>query len=254
METDSRSESVIVGGFKVTRRSRQRLTDLIVETVLLAGDTKPSLLFDINGHALALAKNDPVFRDALNQADILHLDSEPLVKISRWMTNTPVEERSATTDLFYDFSEAFAARQISCYFLGATDEVLQTCSERMRSLYPDLKIVGMRNGYFAREEIPEIVAAINATGADVLWVGMGKPREQIFSLDIREHFKGKWIVTCGGCFDFAAGNYKRAPLFVQKIGLEWLHRLILRPRALFWRYLTTNPVAIYLALRHSREL
>lgn len=246
-------DSVIVAGVKVTRKSRAELTDHVVQTTLDATPHPPRLLFDINGHAVGLCRSDPRYAESLKSADVVHVDSEPLVIASRLLTTTPVRGRSATTDLFYDFAEGFQANGISCYFLGATDAVIEECVARMKFLYPDLLIAGYRNGYFDEAALPAIVADINATKADILWVGLGKPKEQFVSLAMRESFEGRWIVTCGGCFDFAAGHYQRAPIFLQKIGLEWLHRMVLRPRQLFWRYLTTNPVALYAALRHTRR-
>ncbi|TCQ28831.1 exopolysaccharide biosynthesis WecB/TagA/CpsF family protein [Rhizobium sp. PP-CC-3G-465] len=246
-------DSVIVAGVKVTRKSRAELTEHVVQTTLDATAHAPRLLFDLNGHAVGLCRSDPRYAESLVKADVVHVDSEPLVMVSRLLTTTPVRGRSATTDLFYDFAEGFQANGISCYFLGATDAVIEECVARMTFLYPQLIIAGYRNGYFDEAALPGVVADINATKADVLWVGLGKPKEQLVSLAIRDHFEGRWIITCGGCFDFAAGHYQRAPLFLQKIGLEWLHRMVLRPRQLFWRYLTTNPVALYIALRQTRN-
>lgn len=247
-------DSVIVAGVKVTRKSRAELTDHVVRTTLDTVPHAPRLLFDLNGHAVGLCRSDPRYAESLEIADIVHVDSEPLVMVSRLLTTTPVRERSATTDLFYDFAEGFEANGISCYFLGATETVIAECVAHMRENYPKLKIAGFRNGYFDEAALPGIVADINASKAAILWVGLGKPHEQFVSLKIREQFRGRWIVTCGGCFDFAAGAYKRAPLVLQKIGLEWLHRMVLRPRKLFWRYLTTNPIAFYVALRQTRRL
>ena len=76
-------------------------------------------------------------------------------------------------------------------------------------------------------------------------------REQLLAKRLHEQLRCSWIVTCGGCFNFVAGSYARAPLWMQQVGFEWLHRALSQPRFL-WRYLTTNPVAVYWILRRSR--
>jgi exopolysaccharide biosynthesis WecB/TagA/CpsF family protein len=256
-QDSSDDDSVIVAGVKVTRKSRSELTAYVVDKTLQAkGEAyaAPLVLFDVNGQALGLKQKDKAFAGSLEQADIIHVDSEPLVLASRLLTMTPVRERSATTDLFYDFAEAFEKNGISCYFLGASEHVISLCAQQMQARYPLLQIAGYRDGYFDEADLPDVVAAINSSEANILWIGMGKPREQHVALRVKEMFTGQWIVTCGGCFDFASGKSRRAPVFLQKIGLEWLHRLVLNPRRLFWRYLTTNPVALYIALRHTQEI
>jgi exopolysaccharide biosynthesis WecB/TagA/CpsF family protein len=115
-----------------------------------------------------------------------------------------------------------------------------------------LQIAGRRHGFFEPEDEQAICDEINASGADVLWVGLGVPLEYEFCLRHRSHLKPGWIVTCGGCFNFAIGAYKRAPGWMQRAGLEWLHRVWREPRRLFWRYAVTNPLAIFLLLTRTR--
>jgi N-acetylglucosaminyldiphosphoundecaprenol N-acetyl-beta-D-mannosaminyltransferase len=89
--------------------------------------------------------------------------------------------------------------------------------------------------------------------ADILWVGLGKPKEQTFVIRNKLLIKVPVIITCGGCYNFVTGDYKRAPLLFQKLGLEWLHRAVTEPRKLLWRYLTTNPHAIYCAIKYRHR-
>ena len=123
----------------------------------------------------------------------------------------------------------------------------------LRRSHPGVEIAGRRNGYFRRDEEARICDEINRSGADVLWVGLGVPLEYEFCLRNKDRLKVGWIVTCGGCFNFAAGDYVRAPQWMQKAGLEWLHRLWREPKRLFWRYLVTNPVAIAMLLLEHRQ-
>jgi len=121
----------------------------------------------------------------------------------------------------------------------------------VRRAYPDLNIAGFRHGYFAgREE--QVVAEINDCGPDILWVGMGVPNEQMFSLTWRARLTNVGLIkTSGGLFDFLSGRKSRAPQWMQSAGLEWLYRVALEPRRLLGRYLGTNPHALYLLLADS---
>jgi len=245
--------TVRVGGVPTARLSRRDMTERMLEDCVAArsGATAPKLVFDVNSHALALAFWNREFRSDLTAGDILHADGEAIVAASRFLTATPIPERSATTDFFHDAAGLAARSDLRFFLLGATEEINAACEARMKALHPGLQIVGRRNGYFTRNEEAAICEDINASNADVVWVGLGKPNEQAFCVRNRDKLKAGWIVTCGGCFNYVAGNYSRAPQWMQKSGLEWLHRLATNPRKLFWRYLTTNPVAIFLLLTQT---
>lgn len=157
--------------------------------------------------------------------------------------------------VFQNFTIAEAASQhgLNFYLLGATEEVNRQCEEKLRITYPRLNVVGRRNGYFNKDEEEGICAAINEAQADIVWVGLGKPKEQLFCVKNRNRLKVAWLVTCGGCYNFITGHYSRAPRWMQNIHLEWLHRMLTNPRELFWRYLTTNPHALYLIATRTND-
>src|SRR6185437_14268298 len=119
---------VRVGGVKTARLSRK---DLLAQTV-------------------ALAATDRSFREALDEADIVHADGQPIVLASRWLTGTPIPERSATTDFIHDAAQAAEHHGLRFYLLGGTEEVNARCAEILQRRYPRLAIAGRRNGYFAR--------------------------------------------------------------------------------------------------------
>lgn len=237
---------VTVGGLRTACVSRSQLGTLMVGDCLAArgGKRSPKLIFAANGHAIALAAFDAKFRSQLAAADLIHADGEPVVLASKLLTSTPVPERSATTDFLFD-AAAFAEKSgLKFFLLGSTEEINARAAEALKASNPGIAIAGRRNGYFRRDDEAAICEEINASGADVLWVGLGVPLEYEFCLRNKHRLKTGWIVTCGGCFNFAAGDYARAPRWMQKAGLEWLHRLWREPRRLFWRYAVTNPVAI----------
>lgn len=205
----------------------------------------PKLVFDANGHALSLAATDPEYRTDLDQADLIHADGAFLVSLSR-LTPTPIPERSATTDLIHDAAAAASERGLGFYLLGATEDVNRRCAETLARTYPGLRIVGRHDGFFG--DLDHVAEDIRAADPDVLWVGMGKPLEQRIALQLRDRTSVPWIVTCGGCFNFVVGSYRRAPPWMQRANLEWLHRLWSDPRKLFLRYAITSPHAVILVL------
>jgi exopolysaccharide biosynthesis WecB/TagA/CpsF family protein len=244
---------VVVGGVKTACVSRQQLGRLMVGDCLAArgGRRRPKLVFASNGHAVAMAGIDATFRRTFEAADLVHADGAPVVFASKVLTRTPIPERSATTDFLHDAAAMAQANGLKFFLLGATEEVNAACAAILGTSYPDLVIAGRRHGYFDAADEAAICDEINRTGADVLWVGLGVPLEYEFCERNRGRLRAGWIVTCGGCFNFAAGVYRRAPGWMQRTGLEWLYRLWREPRRLFWRYAITNPLAIFLLLTRT---
>jgi exopolysaccharide biosynthesis WecB/TagA/CpsF family protein len=211
----------------------------------------PKLVFASNGHAIALSAQDARFRETFAQADLIHADGQAAVFASRLLTGTPVPERSATTDFIHDAARIGAAHGLRFFLLGATEEANAETARILADTYPGLQIVGRLHGYFSEIDEDEIVDEINLTQPDVIWVGLSVPREYEFSVRNRGRLKAGWLVTCGGCFNFVTGAYRRAPEWMQAAGLEWLYRLAREPRRLFWRYAVTNPLAALLLLTRT---
>jgi len=247
-------KEVIVGGIKIACLTRHDLAALMVEECHAARRTPgrpPRLVDAANGNAIARAAVDADFRNHFQAADIIHADGLPVVLASRLLTKAPIPERSATTDYFLDAAAAAEANGFSFFLLGGSESVNARCAEILRQRYPGLRIAGRRHGYFAHEEEAAVCEEINASGADVVWVGLGVPLEQSFCARNKARLRAGWLVTCGGCFNYVTGDYPRAPLWMQQTGLEWLFRLLHEPRRLFWRYAVTNPQAIFLMLTRT---
>jgi len=249
---DSYTE-VTVGGLATACLSRDGLARMMLQDCLDARanpSRQPKLVFASNGHAIALAAKDEAFRFTFEQADIIHADGQAAVFASR-MTKTPIPERSATTDFIHDASRLAAQHGLRFFLLGATEEANAQAAQVLRETYPGLQIVGRRHGYFGRDEEDEICDEINLTQPDVVWVGLSVPLEYEFSVRNKTRLRAGWLVTCGGCYNFVTGAYKRAPGWMQAVGLEWLFRLVKEPKRLFWRYAVTNPLAIFLLLTRT---
>jgi exopolysaccharide biosynthesis WecB/TagA/CpsF family protein len=247
---------VMVGGIETVCLSRQALARTMLHDCLNARAGRqgpPKLVFASNGHVIATAARDKSFRAVFRQADIVHADGQASVFASR-MTDSPIPERSATTDFIHDAAELAAQHGLRFFLLGATDETNAEAARRLREIYPGLLIVGRRHGYFSRGEEKEICDEINLTQPDVIWVGLSVPLEYEFSVRNKAHLRAGWLVTCGGCYNFITGAHKRAPRWMQAAGFEWLFRLALEPRRLFWRYAVTNPLAIFLLLTRTSSV
>ncbi|KEQ55474.1 WecB/TagA/CpsF family glycosyltransferase [Sphingobium chlorophenolicum] len=241
-----------VGGLPVSTLSLDALIDkMLVEAPLRRGlNHPPQLIFDANGQGLSMNASDPDFRANLAHADLIHADGQIIVMASRWFGGPHIANRSSTTDMFTDSLKRAADAGVSYYLLGAEEKVNSACATEILRIAPGLQLAGRRNGFWKPEEEDAVIDAINAAAPDVLWVGTGKPREQAFCVRNRHRIKAGWIVTCGGLFNYITGDYPRAPMWMQKSGFEWLHRMATRPKELAWRYITTNPHALWLIWKH----
>lgn len=239
---------VTLGGQRIATASRAELVEAMAADCRQA-KARTRLVFDANGHGISLRATDLSFRTDMDAADIVHADGGFLITASRWLVGAQIAERSATTDLIHDIARRAEQDGLSFYLLGGQEEVNEACATTLRTMYPRLSIAGRRHGYFSEAEDAEVVEAINAAQPDILWVGLGKPREQRFCVRNRDRIRAGWTITCGGCFNFVTGRYRRAPLWMQRANLEWLHRMVTRPRELLWRYLVTTPHALWLVVK-----
>lgn len=218
------------------------------------GEARPArLVFSSNGQGISLAAASRPFAEAMACADLIHADGMSVVLASRLLTTSPLPERVATTDFFHDAARAAQRADISFYFLGGAEEENAGACATVARLYPGLKIAGRHHGYFGTAEDARICEAIVASRTDVLWVGLGRPKQEFWSLANRERLRGVgWIKTCGGLYGFLSGRSRRAPAWMQRAGLEWAFRGLQEPSRLGWRYLVTNPHALWRMAVDSR--
>jgi exopolysaccharide biosynthesis WecB/TagA/CpsF family protein len=175
------------------------------------------------------------------------------VTVSRFKSSTPLPERVATTDLFEMVARKAAAAGLSFYMFGADEAENAAAVAKVQSMFPDLRIVGRSHGYLRGDALRDKVDEINALAPDYLWVALGVPYEQAFVEEFTPRLSNVGVIkTSGGLFNFLSGSRARAPKWMQGLGLEWAWRIWLEPRRLFWRYLTTNPRALYLLFNKSR--
>ncbi|PZU62882.1 WecB/TagA/CpsF family glycosyltransferase [Sphingobium sp.] len=249
-------DEVIVGGLPTVRATRSELASLMVDDCLKArssaGNFQPKLVFSSNGQGVSLAGQNPNFLKTMMEASWIHADGQSVVFASK-LTKTPLPERVATTDFFHDAANAAIENKLSFFILGGSESQNSRAVEKMKKLYPSLIIAGRRNGYFHAEEDEEVCKQIKNSGADVLWVGLGKPFQEEWCVKNKDKLNGiGWIKTCGGLYAFLCGDSPRAPSWMQEFCLEWLFRSLKDPKRLLWRYATTNPHSIYRLIRYTR--
>ena len=244
----------LIGGLNLIAMNRNQWTQAMVADVIerRGHHLAPRLLSSANGNVIAQYHRDAQLRADIDAMDCIDADGMPLVFASKLISSTPLPERMATTDFFHDAAKASESHGIRFYLLGGTAEVNAAAVANVRIRYPALVIAGARNGYFADGEIPGILTDIQNTQTDILWVGLGVPKEQAFLAHHASRLRGvAWAKSCGGLLNFLAGTYNRAPNWMQEAGLEWLHRALSEPGRLGKRYATTNIAAAWHILTSS---
>jgi N-acetylglucosaminyldiphosphoundecaprenol N-acetyl-beta-D-mannosaminyltransferase len=245
----------MIGGLPIAVIDRAQSARLMIDIALARrNSSQPALVFSsANGQVLSMCAQDIEIRKLFMAADMIHADGMPMVFASHCLCRNPLPERVATTDLFHDVAGLAEAHGTTFYLLGATDTTVDLAVRRVMSLYPRLRICGYRSGYFSSDQEAGIIADINAASPDVLWIGMGAPREQAFAIRNRARLHRVGIIkTSGGLFDFLSGRVPRAPSWMQAVGLEWAYRTFLEPQRLAGRYLMTNPHALFLLLTRTK--
>ena len=138
-------------------------------------------------------------------------------------------ERVAGCDLFVELAKLSAKKGYKVFFFGAAPGIAEAARDKLLQMAPGLKVAGCRNGYFTEAENEEIIAEINASGADMLFAALGAPKQENWLARFRSELKPQVLMGVGGSFDVLAGKMDRAPLWMQKASLEWLFRLYKQP-------------------------
>jgi N-acetylglucosaminyldiphosphoundecaprenol N-acetyl-beta-D-mannosaminyltransferase len=246
---------ISLGGLRLAVLDIEQTANFMIDMVFPERRvSRPLYLTSANGEVLARCSTEPMTGRLFRAADLINADGQPLVTVSRLRSTTPLPERVATTDLFHVVAQKAQAARLTFYLFGADEEENAAAVANVRKMYPDLRIVGRSHGYLRGNALRDKVDEINALAPDYLWVALGVPYEQAFVEEFTSHLTNVGVIkTSGGLFNFLSGSRARAPRWMQCIGLEWVWRIWLEPRRLFWRYLTTNPRALYLLFNKSRS-
>jgi N-acetylglucosaminyldiphosphoundecaprenol N-acetyl-beta-D-mannosaminyltransferase len=202
----------------------------------------------INAAKVVEFHEDPRIRDAIEHAHLLTADGQSVIWASH-VLGCGLPERVAGADLMVALLAHAAARGYSVYLFGARDEVVARCVERAHREHPGLKISGYRNGYFTKEDEPAVIEQIRAARPDILFLGFGTPAKEHFMHRHHRALEVPFMMGVGGSFDVYAGIVKRAPEWLQRLGLEWAYRLAQEPRRMWKRYLVGNSRFVWLVAR-----
>ena len=237
-------EEIVLLGVRFDRLSRDAALSAL-ESTLGRGEARK--VFIVNAHTLNLAWVDPEYRNVLNNADLLLNDGSG-VQLASYMAGRPFPDNLVGTDLTPQFCRRAAARGVGIFLLGGLPGAAELAVERLRQMIPELKICGAEQGYFGEEEDSMVRERINRTGAGILLVAFGNPLQETWIHRNAAGIRCDVCIGVGGLIDHLSGRLRRAPLWVRKARMEWVHILLHQPHK--WRrYLLGNPLFALRALR-----
>lgn len=184
-------------------------------------------------------ETDSYFKNICDNAELLLTDGHPLLWIAKWY-KTPIKEKICGSDLVPKLCEVAAEKGYSVFFLGAAPGVAQKAADKLKENLPNLKVAGVYSpptGFDNnQDELNKINQMLYDSHADMLFVGMGVPKQDIFIYENMHKYQIPMSFSVGGTIDFIAGEQKRAPKWMNKIGMEWFYRLCHSPKRMFKRY------------------
>jgi N-acetylglucosaminyldiphosphoundecaprenol N-acetyl-beta-D-mannosaminyltransferase len=202
------------------------------------------------GKVVSMQKDRQLFESVVS-CDLINADGQSIVWASRFLGGK-LPERVAGSDLMQYLVKLAAEKGYKCFFLGAKEEVVKKVVDIYIQQYGPSIIAGYRNGYFKKPEEFSVAKQIADSGAQLLFVAITSPKKENFMYEYRELLSGvNFTMGVGGTFDVVAGYTKRAPVWMQNIGMEWFYRLIQEPRRMWRRYLIGNAQFISIVLREK---
>ena len=202
----------------------------------------------VNVAKLIMMQRDKNLKEVVNSCDVINADGKGIVWGAR-LLGLNIPERVAGIDLMLNVIKLADKKKYKVYFLGAKYFIINKAIEQIKSQYPNLQIVGYRDGYFSESEEEKVTKGIKDSEADILFVGMSSPRKELFLKKYINYMQIPFVMGVGGSFDVIAGYIKRAPIWMQKIGSEWLYRLVSEPKRMWKRYLITNTLFLWMILK-----
>ena len=202
-------------------------------------------------------QDDQELKKICDSADLILTDGQIVVKISRYLGN-PIKERVCMTDFVWDVFDLAIEKGYKVFLFGGKEDVLEKATENIKKKLPELKIVDSYSPPFGFEKNQEQLNAANErirnSGADILIVFLGCPKQEKFIYHNKDKYNIPISITMGGCVDFIAGGVKRAPMWMQKAGLEWFFRFLQEPKRMFRRYFIDDMRIFGLAKKYKGKM
>ena len=221
-----------------------------VEKIIKAGN--PTQHVVINALKVNLMNENEELQKIVNACPLINADGASIVWAAKKL-GVPLTERVAGIDLFLNLVKLAAEKGYKIYLFGAKEEVVQKVKKIFLDQYPNLQIVGVRNGYFTEADEPQIVADMAASGADMMFVAFSSPKKEFWVNKYLNDLHIPFVMGVGGSFDVVAGVTDRAPKWMQDHGLEWFYRFIQEPRRLWNRYIVGNWKFVAYTYKCKRE-
>jgi N-acetylglucosaminyldiphosphoundecaprenol N-acetyl-beta-D-mannosaminyltransferase len=225
---------------------RLRLGQLLEAAISAAQDSIAITIVYVNIHCCNVASSDPAYRRILEDADIVYCDGTG-VRVAATLTGRSIPARMTGADWIWDLARVAAERGLSIFLLGSAPGSAEAAATSLIARFPSLRIAGAASGYGAGRMVVE---RINASGADMLLVGMGTPRQEKWIAAHRAQIDVPVVWAVGALFDFVSGRIHRGPHWLTDHGMEWACRLVAEPRKLWRRYLIGNPQFFWRVIRH----
>ncbi len=232
-------ESII--DFNVCSAKKEKLIEEIFQDYV---NKKQSIIFSINPEIIINNYKNTIYKEKLNAEKYQIPDGIGIVYASK-INNGNIKERIAGIDFMYNIIEESIKYNAKIFLYGAKEGIIENAKEQLQSKYKDVNIVGVCNGYIDEENA---IQQINKTNPDILFIGIGSPKQENFIFKNKDKLKNvRIIMPVGGSFDVVSNTLKRAPNWMIKINLEWLYRLIKQPKRIF-RQIKLIKFVIYVLL------
>ena len=241
--------NVSILGIKVTSEPLAEVLNTIKDT-LQKNEKKSLYICASSVHGIIESQKDLELKKILNNAFINQPDGLPLVKMGRLLGEKKMVQIKGP-ELFPAVCEMTSKMNVKHFFYGGKEGVADELANKMTKIYPGLKLAGRYCPPFrslGEHEKSNIINAINKSRADIIWVGLSTPKQEKWIGEFYKKLKVNLIFSVGAAFDFHTENIKFAPLWMQKIGLEWFYRLISEPKRLWKRYFKIIPSFVFLSL------
>lgn len=210
-------------GVEVTPLTMDKVIEKVEDTII---EDKKAFIVAINPEKVIKAQNDKNLEKLINSADIKIPDGSGIVIASK-LKKGEIKERVTGIDLMKEICKLSGRKSYRIFLLGAKPGVAKRASEVLINSIDNIQIVGVHDGYFEMDK--EIVKLINDSKANIVFVALGSPKQENFIKNNMDKINSNIFMGVGGSFDVICGDINRAPVFMQKIGAEWLYRLIKEP-------------------------
>jgi len=215
-------------GFNFVNNSMDEFVGVIEKRMQ---SSQKTFIVTANPEIVTYAQLNPSYEDALNKADYIIPDGVGITLASK-LLNKPLQERIAGFDFMTELLKVANLHKSKVYFLGTKPKVIDLTVTNVHKAFPNIEVVGFHHGYFSDDELPSIIEEIKVAKPDIVFVGLGFPKQEKWIAQNHHHFNKGIFIGLGGCFNVWAGVVNRAPKFWRNLNLEWAYRIMKEPTRL----------------------